>query len=216
MKGLRVFGDYVAEFFIITILLALSALFVLPFVPMIVGVTGFFQRDINGRRFKDIFTTIGKNYKILIFYTLFQIIAIVLPVMNIYYFNTNPEKTNYFFLSVNCVMLLIGLIYLVTAPTIIVKMNVNFFQLLYNGLMLIFGGLIRSLLAVSLLAGVVAMIIYYPYPIPLTLYAIPYLTSILMKENFYILKAKILNTSVYELKKQENSDEIEMDDTEKK
>ena len=113
-------------------------------------------------------------------------------------------------------MLLIGLIYLVTAPTIIVKMNVNFFQLLYNGFMLIFGGLIRSLLAVCLLAGVVAMIIYYPYPIPLTLYAIPYLTSILMKENFYILKAKILNTSVYELKKQENSDEVEIDDTEKK
>ena len=90
MKGLRIFGDYVAEFFIITILLALSALLVLPFVPMVVGVTGFFQRDINGRRFKDIFTTIGKNYKILIFYTLVQIIAIVLPVLNIYYFNTNP------------------------------------------------------------------------------------------------------------------------------
>ena len=207
MKGLRVFGDYALEFLVVTLLVALSAFTVIFFVPVLVGITGYFQNDISTRRFKDIFTTIGRNWKVLIFYTLFQLIMIVVPVLNIYFFNTHPENVNYFVLAVSVVALLVGIIYLATAPTVIVNMDVKFRQLIYNGIMMLFGSLWRSLVSILLIAGVVALIIYYPYAVVLTLYAVPMILSALMKENFYHLKAKALNTSVFELKKKINEDD---------
>lgn len=212
MKGFRLFGDYAFEFIVVTLLVALSALSVIFFVPMIVGVTGYFSNDIDTRRFKDIFTTIGRNWKILIFYTLFQLIIIVFPVLNIYFFNTHPENVNYFVLAVSVIALFVGIIYLATAPTVIVNMQVKFRQLIYNGIMMIFGSLWRSVIAVLLIAGIVAIILYYPYAVVLTLYAVPMVISKLMTENFYSLKAKALNTSVFELKKKENTDDY-LDET---
>lgn len=207
MNGLRIVGDYALEFIVVTLLVALSALTVVFFVPVIVGVTGYFQRDINSRRFKDIFTTIGKNWKILIFYTLFQLIIIIFPVLNIYFFNTHPEKLNYFVLAVSVIALLVGVIYLATAPTVIINMDLKFRQLIYNGIMMIFGSLWRSIVSVIIIGGVVAMILYYPYVVLLTLYAVPFLISKLMAENFIHLKAKALKTSVFELKKKQKEDD---------
>ena len=207
MKGLRVFGDYALEFLVVTLLVALSAITVIFFVPVIVGVTGYFQNGINTRRFKDIFITIGRNWKVLIFYTLFQLIIIIFPVLNIYFFNTHPENVNYFVLAVSVIALLVGIIYLASAPTVIVNMEVNFRQLIYNGIMMLFGSLWRSAVSVLLIAGIVALILYYPYAVILTLYAVPMIISRLMTENFYHLKAKALNTSVFELKKKNNEDD---------
>ena len=208
MKGLQLFGEYAFEFIVVTLLLALSAVLIIPFIPMTVGVVGYFKRNIHARRFKDIFTTIGANWKILIFYTVFQLIIIVFPVLNIYFFTTHPENTNYFVLAVSCVALVVGAMYLVSAPVIIVNMKVTFRQLIYNGIMLMFGGPWRSLLSLACVGGIIALILFYPYVVPLTLYAAPYLVSILMTENFYHLKAKATGVSVFELKKQLNEDDF--------
>ena len=207
MKGLRILGDYALEFIVVTLLVAISALSVIFIVPMLVGVTGYFQSDINARRFKDIFTTIGRNWKVLIFYTLFQLIIIVFPILNIYFFNTHPENVNYFVLAVSVIALIVGIIYLATAPTVIVNMDVKFRQLIYNGIMMLFGSLWRSIVSVLLIAGIVALILYYPYAVVITLYAVPMVISRLMTENFYRLKAKALNVSVFELKKKQRDDD---------
>jgi hypothetical protein len=207
MKGFRLIGDYALEFLVITLLVALSAATVVMLIPVLVGVTGYFQRDIKSRRFKDIFTTIGKNWKILIFYTLFQLVILIFPVLNIYYFNTHPEKTNYFVLAISCVALVFGIIYAVTSPTVIVNMRVTLRQLFYNGIMMIFGGLLRSIVCLACVAATVALAMFYPFAVALTLYAVPLLTGKLMKENFYKLKAKALKVSVYELKRQEAADD---------
>ena len=200
MKGLQLFGEYAFEFIVITLLLALSAVLVIPFIPMLVGVCGYFRQNINCRRFKDIFTAIGANWKILIFYTIFQLIIIIFPVLNIYFFTAHPENMNYFVLVVSCVALVVGAMYLVTAPTIIVNMKVNVRQLIYNGIMLLFGGLWRSLVSLACVGGIIALILLYPYAVPVTLYVAPYVITVLMTENFYRLKAKSLGVSVYELK----------------
>lgn len=207
MKGMRLFGDYALEFLTVTLLLAVSAVTVLPFVPMLVGVAGFLQRDINTRRFKDIFVTIKRNWKILIFYTVFQLIIVVFPVFNIYFFNTHPQNMNYFVLAVSYVALIVGIFYLTTSPTVIVNMDVKFRQLIYNGIMLLFGNIWCTLLSLACVVGVFALILYYPYAVPLTLYAVPLTVTVLMKESFLRLKAKALNTSVFELKKKEASDD---------
>ena len=207
MRGIRLFGEYVLEIVVVTLLVAVSAATVVMFIPMMVGLNGFFKNKKEDRLFKDIFTTIGENWKILIPFTIFELLILVFPVLNIYYFNTNPEKMNYIILALSYVALVIGAIYFVTAPTIIVNMYVGFGQLLRNGFMLLFGSLVRSIAALLIVAGVLAMVVLYPYAVVATLYLVPFLVTKLMLENFYTLKARVLDTNVYELKKQESADD---------
>ena len=210
MRGIRILGDYILEFVVITLLVALSAVTVVMFVPMLVGLNGYFKNKKEVRLFRDIFITIKENYKIIIPYTIFELLIIVFPVLNIYYFNTHPLNMNYFLLAVSYVALVIASIYLATGPTIIVNMNVKFLQLIYNGFMLVFGGLIRSLASIALIAGIFALVLYYPYVIVATLYVVPLLTTKLMLENFYVLKARALGTNVYQIKKGlENDDYLD-------
>ena len=207
MRGFRILGEYILEIVVVTVLVAVSAASVVMFVPMMVGLNGFFKNKKEDRLFKDIFTTIAENWKILIPYTIFQLLITVFPILNIYFFNTNPERMNYIILAISYVTLFIGVIYFVTAPTIIVNMYVGVGQLLRNGFMLLFGSLLRSILALLVMAGLVAMILLYPYVVVATLYLVPFVITKLMLENFYTLKARALNTNVYELKKQESADE---------
>ena len=212
MRGLRIFGEYVMEFLIITVLVILSAATVVLFIPVLVGLNGYFKNNKNVRLYRDIFSVIKENYKILIPFTIFELLIIVFPILNIYYLNTHVDKMNYVLLAFSYVALVIGAIYLTTAPTIIVNMKVNFLQLLYNGFMLLFGSLIRSLIALALVGGVIAIILLYPYVIVATFYIIPFLVTRLMLENFYVLKARVLKTTVYELKKQEYESDDYLDE----
>ena len=74
--------------------------------------------------------------------------------------------------------------------------------------MLLFGGLLRSLAALLLVAGFLALVLFYPYVIVATLYLIPILVTKLMTENLYTLKARMMQTNVYQLKKEETSDDF--------
>lgn len=206
MKGLQLLGEYIWEFFIVSILLAVSAVLILPFIPMLIGVTGFFSSKKNVRRFKDIFTTIGRNFGIIALFTVFELVIIVFSVLNIYFFGTNPERINYFIMVLCCITLVIGVVFLINGPIIIVNMKVKFRQLVYNSFKLLSGGILRSLIAVAIVCGVVALIMFYPYLVPLTLYAVPYALTKLLTENFYVLKAKALKVSVYQLKNDTGKD----------
>ena len=203
MKGFAKLGEYVLEIVVVTLLVALSAALVIPFIPMMVGLNGFFKNKKDVRLFADIFRTMKENWKILIPYTIFELLIVVFPILNIFYFNTHLEQMNYFVLAASYIALVVGVIYFATGPTIIVNMNVGFFQLLRNGFMLLFGGLLRSFASLALVAGVVAMILLYPYGIFATFYLIPFLVTKLMTENFLVLKAKALGTNVYTLKQAE-------------
>ena len=212
MDGLKSFGEYMLEIVFVTLLVALSVLSVVLFIPVMVGLNGYFKNKKDVRLFRDIFKTIKENYKIIILFTIFELLIIVFPTLNIYFFNTNPEKMNYFILAVSYVSLFAGAIYFVTAPTIIVNMNVTFRQLLYNGFMLLFGSLLRSLICIVVVGGVVFLILYSPYAIIATLYLVPFVITKMMLENFYVLKSKVLHISVYELKNRELKDDY-LDET---
>lgn len=207
MKGIGKFGEYVLEVVVVTLLVALSVILVLPFVPMMVGLAGYFKNKKDVRLFRDIFVTIGENWKILIPYTIFELLITVFPILNIFYFNTHLDQMNYFILALSYVALVIGAIYFVSAPTIIVHMNVSFFQLLRNGFMLLFGGLLRSLASLAAVAGVIALILFYPYAVIASFYLLPMIVTKLMLENLYVLKARMLGTNVYTVKKAEQDDD---------
>lgn len=206
MRGFRILGEYILEIVVVTLLVAVSALSVIFFIPMIVGLTGFFKNKKDVRLFKDIFITIKDNVKILIPFSIFELLIIVFPVLNIYYFNTHLEHLNGFLLAISYVALVIGGIYFATAPTIIVNMNVNFFQLLRNGFMLLFGSLMRTILALLIVGGTIALVLLWPYGVIATFYLVPFALTKLMIENFYVLKARSLGTNVYTLKNQEQEE----------
>ncbi len=207
MRGLSRTGEFLFEVIAITLIVAVAACTVVLFFPVTVGLAGYFDEDKEERRLRDIFITIGKNWKMVICYTVFQIIIIVVPILNILYFQTDPEGMNAVVLAISCVLLVVGIFYMATSPTIIVNMNVTFLQLLYNGIMLLFGGLGRSLLAVLIIAGIVLLILYFPYVLILVCYLAPWAGAKLMLENLLKLKAKALGTTVEELKKQQNRDD---------
>lgn len=206
MHGFQLIGEYALEIFVVSLLLALSAVLIIPFIPMLVGVTGFFKNKMGVRRFKDIFTTIGSNFGIIALYTIFELIIILFSVLNLYFFNTHPANVNYFVMVICYIALVVGIVYLVNGPIIIVNMRLSFRQLLYNGLVLMSGGILHSLAAICVAGGVVAIILLYPYVLPLTLYVVPFVISKLLTENFYTLKARILKTSVYQLKHEGDND----------
>lgn len=205
---LQIFGDYVFEFFVVTFLLIISLVLIVPFIPMLVGVVGYFKKDIHSRRYKDIFVNIKENWKILIKYTIFQLTILIFSCLNIFYFNTHVENSNFFVLAVSYIALIVGIFYLITAPTIIVQMNVTFRQLLFNGFMLLLGNLKNSFIAILLIVGIVLLILYFPYIIVFLFYAIPLVSQKLMLSNFYILKAKALGIPVEDLKNKNDEDEL--------
>lgn len=206
--SLQSIGDYIFEYFVITLILLVSAALVLPFVPMLVGVTGYLERDINARRFKDIFSCIRENGKILILYTLFQLTVLGVSGLNIFYMNSYPSHGNPFILVISYVALCIGIFYLITAPTVIVHMNVNLRQLLFNSLVLLLSSLKSTGIALLLAALTVLAVLYFPYIVIGMLYFVILLNQRVMLQSFYKLKAKALGVRVEDLKKKSEEDEF--------
>lgn len=189
---LQIYGDYVFEFLLITFLMCISLCLVIPFPLILVGITGYFKTDIHERRYKDIFIHIKENIKILIIYTAFQLCMIIIPILNIYYFNMNLDQMNNVIYVVSYVILILGIIILISAPTIIINMNVSFTQLIFNSFILLFGNLKNTLYSILLIIVLVLLVLYFPYIVIFTFYIIILFNSKFMKENLEILRTKSL------------------------
>ena len=94
MRGIKIFGDYALEFLVVTLMVAISALSVVLLIPTLVGLNGYFKNSKDERLFRDIFSVMKENIRIIIPFTIFELLIIVFPILNIYYFNTNPDKMN--------------------------------------------------------------------------------------------------------------------------
>jgi hypothetical protein len=151
-KQLLTIGNIIFDYLIITLIGILSLLLIVPFIPIYVGIIGYFVMDRDDRDLKGLFLTIKSNIKIISLYTIFILILTIIPILNILLIN----KTDIFlfetiFLGINYVVLILDLIFVINGPIIIIKMNVNFKQLLFNSFMLIFGGLINFLTGLGLI-----------------------------------------------------------------
>ncbi len=206
MKGFKIFGDYIFEYLVITLMIILSSLTVIGFVPMFVGIVAYYNRRKDDRMFKDIFIAIKDNLKIIIKFTIIELIILIVSILNIYYFSAHQEGFNIVILWLSYFFLFIGIVFLAHAPMIIIGMNVNLRQLIFNCFLFFFGGLLNSIIAIAAVALIVILAAYIPYLIILYVYfavrAVAYFTG----KNFMVFKAKKLNISVYELQKKENED----------
>lgn len=207
MKGLKIFGDYLFEYLIISILLILSFALIIPFIPMLIGVVSYFRRKFDARMLKDIFVPIKDNIKIIIKFTFLELILVIVSGLNIYYINTNPESMNHIVLLLSYVGLILALLFIVHAPVIILNMNVNLKQLIFNSVVLIFGGIKNSLYTIALLLVFIISIAYVPYMLFMLIYFIPIILQRFPYNNLIKFKAIKLGKTVEELTKQEDQDD---------
>ena len=121
--------------------------------------------------------------------------------------NTNPENANNFVLMISYMGLVLGIFFIIHSPIIILNMNVNFKQLLFNSIVLIFGGFKNSLICIILIGGYIILGIYVPYSLFLMIYFIPIILCKFPYRNLLKFKALKLNTTVEELTKKENQDD---------
>jgi len=206
MKGFKIFGEIIFEYLVITLLIILSSLSVIGFIPVFVGIISYFNHKKNDRMFKDIFTAIKDNLKIIIKFTILELIILIVSILNIYFFQNHQEGFNIIILVLSYVFLGIGIIFLAHSPMIIIGMNVNLRQLIFNSFLFFFGGFLNSLIAIVALALIVVLAAYIPYLIIIYAYfaykAVAYFTG----KNFLVFKAKKLNITVNELTKMQDED----------
>ena len=89
MKGLKLIGDYFLEYLIISVLLILSFTLIIPFIPMLIGIVSYFRRKIDDRMLKDIFKPIKENIKIIIKFTVFELILVLFSLIS-FFVKLNP------------------------------------------------------------------------------------------------------------------------------
>lgn len=202
MKGLRVFGDYVFEYVIITLMFIISAALVIPLVPLYVGLCEYFSRDINSRLFKDIFTPLKKNFKIVLQYTILETLLLAISALNIIFFTTGDNIVG---IIISFIALFVGIMIFIHAPFIILGMNVNLIQLLFNSVALMLGGITRSVIMIIAVVATGLIGAQISVAVIALLYPLVILNVKLIKPNFNVLKAKALNISLEELKQQQQN-----------
>ena len=207
MKGLRIVGSYLFEYFVVTLLLVFSLVLVIPFIPIYIGVYNFLKRPMEDRMLSDIFKTIKRDFKIIIPYSLVELGLIIFGGLNIYYMTNNPEQMNSIFLTASYIALFIALVLFIHAPAIISNMNVSFRELLVNSFTLTFGGVTNSLLTAAIVVLYLYGIVNFAWLVPIGIYFLCLVNNQTIERNVLVLKAKSLNMTVDELKRKQNEDD---------
>lgn len=173
-EGLRKVGTWLFDFVIITILLSLSLALVFPFPLILIGVHNYFEFQFEDRRLANIFNWIKEDWKITLKFSLLWGAMVILPIVVLVIANSNGFHDN--FISGVCyVVLILSVILITDAPRIILKMNVNLRQLLFNCITLIYGCWYLLLLAFLITIGYFVVLSYFPYIGGVGLYFIAYL-----------------------------------------
>ena len=199
-------GDIVFDYVIISLLLTVSLLLLIPFIPMYIGVNYYFSKNSEERSLKDIFICIKNNFGIICKFTILEVLILVFSIGNILFFNTG-SRSNDLITLLSYVFLIFGVIFFVNSSIIINNMNVTLKQLLFNCITFIFGKWYVSLILIALVIAAVIGLTYFPYLIPFALYFIAIVNQKTNGPIFNILKAKQMKTTVNEMLEQENRDD---------
>ncbi|MCF7930808.1 MAG: hypothetical protein K9L02_04820 [Acholeplasmataceae bacterium] len=191
MKKFNTIGILLFDYMISVVLLNLAILLVIPFIPLWIGYQKYIETDLHSRSLKLIFTNIKDNVKIISQITIFLIVLFGFAYFNLMWLKTDLKVIDIFIKIMSYIVLWIGLTILIYAPTIITNMNVTFKQLLYNGIMLIFGGITNYLISLALIVVFLYLsiqsIIVLILGIPFVIYMISKLSII----NLNYLKEKM-------------------------
>lgn len=142
-KRIQKYGAMLFDYMFITILLNISIILVIPFIPIVIGVTKYFTTAHEEKSLSVIFHTIKSNFKIILQITLFMIVLFSAPLINLYVLKTNTNTITIVIDIISYIIMFIGLIIFLHMPVIIGYMDITFKELIHNSIMLSFGNLIN-------------------------------------------------------------------------
>lgn len=204
-EGFRKFGTILFDFLAITVLLTLSLVLLFPFPFILTGVHNYFLYKLDDRRLANIFNILKPNFKILLKFSLFWGIVVGLSLFEIVFFNLNGLRNDV--LTVICyVLLIIALIFITDAPIIILRMNVNLKQLLFNCIVLIYGCWWFLLISFVVSIGYFVAFAYFPYIGGAGLYFLALLANFASRRAMRNLMAKRLKVKPSEIEEPENKE----------
>lgn len=203
VNGFVKVGTIVFDFLAITILLTLSLVLIFPFPFILTGVHNYFLYKIDDRRLANIFNILKANWKILLKFSIFWGLVVGLSIFEIVIFNVNHWRADV--LTFICyVMLVLSVIFITDAPMVILRMNVNLRQLLFNCITLIYGCWWFITLAILLTIGYFVAFAYFPYIGGIGLYFLALIDNLATRRAFKKLKARALKVDPKEIAEPEN------------
>ncbi len=191
MKVYRIVGTYIFDYVVITLLLSLSLASVIFFIPIYVGVVKYFQREFEERRLKDIFTYLKDDWAIVIKYTILELLVLIIPILNIVYFNSG-DRSNNVITIISFVVLIYGVLMFINGPILILNMKLTLFQLIFNSIILIYGKWYLTVITLVVIVGSVIGLLYFPYITPFVLYFFAFIVAKSTLVNFEAVKLKTL------------------------
>lgn len=135
MKWMNQIGTDLYDALLITLLMSVSFVLVIPFIPIVIGVQAYYQFDRNERRLRLIFETLYENRRLIARYTLFTLGTLGIATLNIAYFSPLIATGHGIFVGVNWVVIGIVALSFIYAPMVIIMMKVTLWQLLFNAWM---------------------------------------------------------------------------------
>ncbi|HHU28005.1 TPA: hypothetical protein GXZ54_02470 [bacterium] len=144
------YGSLVFDYIMITIIFIASLILVLPFISVYIGIIGYFEKPLWERELLDIFRTIRSNFKIILKVNFLVVVMLVASLLNLNYFKEPNGIFEIIIMGASWIILIVAFIILIFSPIIIIKMNVNLKQVVFNSFALIMGGLFNYLLLIAL------------------------------------------------------------------
>ena len=206
MQKLRIICNNLFDYLVIDLLLILSIALIFPFPSIFVGVVHYFERSRDDRRLGDIFAVYKDNWSILIKFSLYIVIAYAAAIADIVFLR-RPEVGYIVINIIGYTVLILATITLINGPMLILHMNLNFKQLLFNSYMLIFGKWWLFLIIIIIYAGVVVLCIFFPYVSPIFPVILAAIASYSTRVNFRVLKEKAM-AKMGQKEKEDTTDEI--------
>lgn len=197
--GLLQIGTAIFDFIIFSLFLSLSLILIIPFFYMYVGIIGYLFEDKNKRTYKTIFITIKKNFKLISLFTLLNLIIILFASTNIHLLNISNNPVTIIVIFISYILLLFDLVIIINAPSLIIKMNITFLELLRNCFRFIYIKpsyflvcLLFFILGLYLLLKFIWAIFFILYPLCFIAYLVSMkIFKIIKKFKFLILKGKL-------------------------
>lgn len=204
-EGLRKLGTFIFDYLVITVLLTLSLALIFPFPFILTGVHNYFLYKFEDRRLANIFNILKENWKILLKFSILWGVVVILSVVELVAFNLNGWKND--FLTTICyVLLFFSVIFITNAPMIVLRMNVNLKQLLFNCFTLIYGCWWFILISIALTIGYFVAFAYFPYISGIGLYILALVANFATRRAIRNLKAKALKVNPNTIEEPENKD----------
>jgi hypothetical protein len=154
------------------VLLAIGFTSIIGFIPIFVGIIGYFTDTPGERKLHTIYKTIKEGGLSLVFFSVLETAALTFSLLNIAAIRYPAGIISQIVLSVSWIILTLAGWWLLFAPIILVRMRVTFKQLLANSVLIFAHGGVEVWILIALGAGTVYLGLIFPYALAIGIYVL--------------------------------------------